>query len=86
MSVISILFFVVLVLAAIIFFQAKTQKKIKKSLEDEKKCAEQYRKQLAAAKEFQEKANKIDEEIEVKKNERKKMSKADKIASANNRS
>ena len=54
-------------------------------LQDEKDRSELYVREMAITKDLQKKANNIDQKIEVKKNERKKMSKAQKIAAASNR-
>ena len=60
-------------------------KDLKDDLQDEKDRANQLRKAMANTVELSEKADEIDKTIEEKKNERKRLSKSQKIAAANNR-
>lgn len=66
-------------------FLFEKNRDLKDDLQDEKERSNQLRKAMANTVELSEKADEIDRTIEEKKNERKKLSKSQKIAAANNR-
>ena len=83
---IQIIVIIVMALSALInFIQFKVNNNIREDLEDEIERVILLKSQLARTKELQKKVTEIDIKIEVKKNERKKLSKKDKLAAANNR-
>lgn len=69
----------------IAFITIKRNRELKEDLNDEKDRSQQFRSAMYDGVELASKAEKIDREIQEKKNARKKMSKKDKIAAANNR-
>lgn len=77
------LIIIVAILIAVITIKRNIE--LKKDFEDEKDRSQQFRVAMYDGVALAGKAEKIDRSIEEKKNERKKKSKADKIASANNR-
>lgn len=85
MNTTIILLIIVLAIAGINYLLIKANKKLKIDYEYEKFRADQYFHAMQDNKELQKKAAIIDKDIEEKKNERKKLSKADKIKLANNR-
>lgn len=74
-----------LALIATIYFLLKHAGKLKDERDYEQSRADQYFNAMQDNKELKKKAAEIDKQIEVKKSERKKMSKADKIKLANSR-
>ena len=74
-----------LAMAGVIYFLFKHVSKLKDERDYEKSRANQYFNAMQDNKILKEKAAEIDKQIEVKKNERKKLSKLDKIKLANSR-
>lgn len=80
-----IIIIVILALAVTIYFLSREVMDLKDDIEVERFRNDAYRQAAMDNKELQKKAEEIDKQIEVKKNERKKLSKTDKIKLANNR-
>ena len=80
-----ILIILFLVMAGVIYFLFKHAGKLKDERDYEQSRANQYFNAMQDNKELKEKAAEIDKQIEVKKDERKKLSKLDKIKLANSR-
>ena len=81
----AIFILIILAMGAIIYFLFKHAAKMKDERDAERSRADQYFNAMKNTKELTEKAAKIDKDIEEKRNERKKLSKADKIKLANSR-
>ncbi len=76
---------IILAMGLTIYLLFKRIDEVKADRDTEKSRADQYHNAMQTTKELQEKAVEIDKQIEVEKNERKKLSKADKIKLANSR-
>ena len=74
-----------LVMSGVIYLLLKHTQKLKDERDSEKSRADQYFNAMQDNKILKEKAAEIDKQIEVKKDERKKLSKLDKIKLANSR-
>lgn len=85
MELTTILICLLVLAIGLIYILFKKKKEVQEDLDNEIERSLMLRDQLAVTKELQNKAVAIDHKIEVKKNERKKLSKKDKLAAANNR-
>lgn len=85
MTAIIILILITLLLGGVIYFLIKKNGDLKEDIQDEKNRVASYKLAMENSKIISDKAKLIDHDIEVRKNERKKLSKADKIKLANNR-
>ena len=85
MELILILIAIIVLLGVSQYLTYKHNRKLKNNLEHAEKKVIQYKNIIADTKELSKKSQDIDKKIEVKKDERKKLSKKDKISAANNR-
>ena len=85
MELVLILVAIIVLLCVSQYLIFKHNRKLKNNLEHAEYKVTQYKNIIADTKELSKKSAEIDEKIEVKKNERKKLSKGDKIKLANNR-
>lgn len=85
MGIILILIVIIVLLGVSQYMTYKYNRKLKNNLKHAEHKVTQYKNIIADTKELSKKSQDIDKKIEVKKNERKKLSKKDKIAAANNR-
>ncbi len=81
----AILIILIIAMGGTIYFLFKYAAKMKKERDAETSRANQYFRAMRDNKELKKKAAEIDKEIEVKRNERKNLSKKDKISLANSR-
>lgn len=85
MTATIILILITLLLGGVVYFLIKKNGELKEDIQDEKNRAAGYKLAIENNKKLSDEAKVIDHNIEVRKNERKKLSKLDKIKLANNR-